>query len=204
MTPFLRVWANSKTDVTSSTANGDVVELTVIDASSYDIDDVVTLFDGTVTLVGRIYHVDYSTKVITVYAPGHSTLDIDALLFSANFMFYSIPHMGEIRYLEWRNYSKNLKGITIPQPSTLQPIEWRIPVTLNGVDTSCLDRTLADLLLMFEALSNKKIVVEMIDEGFQQRLFDSYITNDTFQVVETTGEDILTTLTFVGLLEVAV
>jgi len=204
MTPFLRVWAQYESNVVSAETNvaiSDIVNLTLNVVENLDIGDRVTLYAGTTPLAGEIYHVDYSTKVAMVYAPGHGALTLTRVVFAANFMFYGIPYLGEVKYLEWRDYSRNIKGSLVPQPSSVQPIEWSVPVLINGVKSSCVDRTLQDVLEMFEVLSNKKIVVEMFDEEFQQRVFDAYIVNESFSVVESKGEDIETQLTFTGLLE---
>lgn len=202
--PFLRVWTQFQSNVVSYSTNStisDIVDLVVGDASKFEIDDVVSLE----TLQGRVYYVDYSANEIEVYCPGHSALSaIDTIKFAANFMFYGIPFLGTVKYLEWREYERNTKEDLIQQPSSLQVVEWSIPLDLNGIETACVDRTLSDLLQMFEALSNKEVVVEMLDEGFAQRVFNAYITNESFRVAETSGNDIATELTFIGLLEVAV
>ena len=205
---FLRVWCGFQATIESSTTSldeADVVELTVEDAGLFEIEDKATLIGSTGELQGRVYHIDFTDNIIYLFCPGHSTIgDLTVLKFFSQFMFYGIPYLGELSYEEWRNYESNIKGDLITQPEQLQVVNWSIPITLNGVNDSCVDRTLQDVMQMHEELSTKAVIVELLDEGFIQRLVDAYITSETFELKETVDEDFSTQISFVGLTEIAV
>lgn len=206
--PFLRVWAQFSTTIeSSSTVVGPptTYSLVVEDASKFEIDDSVTVKGTNSEARGLVYHVDYSTDTIILFSETFSTVDTPSSVeFVANFMYYGLPHLGTIRYLDWRDYNRNIKGVLIPQSNQLQVVEWSVPLFINGLITSDCDRTVNDLLTMFQVLSTKEIVVEMLDEGFIQRIFQAYITNETLGIAESSNDDFDTQLSFIGLLEVAV
>jgi hypothetical protein len=206
--PFLRVWCRFETAIESSTTSlevADVIELTVTDTSLFEIEDKAQLVGASATLNGRVYHIDYANNIIYFYCPGHDTAGaVTTLKFFAQFMFYGIPHLGEITYEEWRNYENNMRGDLIQQPEQLQVVNWSIPITINGVNSSCVDRTVRDVLQMYEELSNKAVIVELLDVGFIQRLVDAYITNENLSLTEEVDQDFATQISFVGLTEIAV